>query len=274
MRVRPLARVLSLAICAWASAVVALDFSPWFGRIYEFYPEVACRAQSYQRLETADGCVRLPSRDLFLDFSLEISPGQRWSAAAVLSTARTRHRSYGLNAATLIARYQLLDDVIGDPVSVVVGLAASQTFYQARRDLSVFNHGGPSGEVHLSFGREWSSAAIWTQRLWGLAAVGIADVGAPWWRFVAAAEANYCDCYRGALFLNVIQGLGNRRLEVAHFHGYGSLHYIAVDLAIRLQWYWEDGSYLSFGYAYRPFARNAPCHVSQIALAYTYPFGL
>jgi hypothetical protein len=245
----------------------AWDLSPWFGRTFEFFPKAQYRWQRYHSVETSTGRQKVSGLDHFVDLSLQISPWPIFDAGIALSVCDTKQHHIDLEDTELLVRYQLLDDIVGDSVSAVIGARVIETFSAARYEPGIFNRGSIGGELLLSVGREWSQGSQWLWRIWALGACGCANVGKPWWRSSFTVKANYDECYHAEVFVAANGGCGRQALVVDDFRGYGLVDYSAVDCGGRLHRYFEDGSDIAFMYMRRLYARNTPCHVNQLVFA-------
>lgn len=250
------------------------ELAPWYSRYLELQPQAEYRFQAYNTLNTKHGHKHRIARDNYLTLSLS-GAYDVYSVELETTFASTRHVSACLADARLTGRYQWLDDVLGDPVSLVTGVTAIQTLKIARHDLSNFYHGGIEGEFHLAVGRETSCQQFWISRLWGLFAIGVADLGSPWIRADVAWDHNGWDDHEFSLFARSLWGLGGENLNLEkRFKGYGPIAHQSIDLGIRYSFLLENGGFVGIGYSYRVYANNCPRCVNQCYASLLYPFGL
>jgi hypothetical protein len=200
----------------------------------------------------------------------------RWYGEAIISCASTPHRSCGFDHASLTGRYQLFDDTdAADPVSAVGGLTLICDPMKALRDISSFHHGRFEGEGHIAMGKEWVEGSFWLSRLWGVAALGIADVGSPWFHLKTqwsynAQERWQCDCYADLLL-----GLGRHNLSPHRpFKGYGPIRHRSCDLGMRYRYKLQNELSLCCGASYRIWAINFPKDNAVLYVGLSYPFGV
>lgn len=261
--------------CLIATAsLAATDYRPWFGNTLEIETCAACQLQGYRKVSTGEGTKHHPAIDLFFDLSAATSFDFLAAELEAVATD-TRYRRFGMDCIKLTGRYRWLNDIVGDPVSLVTGLSIAQVFKPGLRNLSSFHHGGIECEAHVAVGRERSFMQYWFSRYWAVLGVGIADMGYPWIRGDYAWEYNFCEKHILRLFANSLWGLGYHHLHhVNHFHGYGSIRHQSIDLGARYSFLFNWGGTLSLEYAYRVFARNCPKGVNIAYLSLCYPFGL
>jgi hypothetical protein len=253
----------------------ATERKPWYGP--ELVPQgiLDVAVQAFNDVDTKFGSKRYASCDLFVDMGLLLSRTENTSYELELLFADTRHRTFGLDSVKLTGAYLWLDDVIGDPISLSTGVTATSVFKQARHDLAVFHHGGIEGEIFASVGREAVCSNFWTWRWWGVAGVGLGDIGSPWVRGDFHCEWNWWNCDRLDVFLETLWGLGGRDVHsVHHFHGYGPIEHHSVDVGGAYTRVFDYGIELKMQYSFRAYAKNCPENASIVLVHLLYPFSL
>jgi hypothetical protein len=252
----------------------ATEFNPWYTRYLEIQPKASFIFQNYQTINTGHGTVHRKTNDEFLILSVS-GAYDTFSLELETTFANTRHRSFGFCDARFTARYQLFDDVMGDPINLVTGLTVIQSCKIALHDLSCFYHGTIEGEFHLAIGREISCEQFWTSRCWSLLAIGTADVGSPWIKGDFTWEHNWWDLHELEIGVYSLWGLGRDKLNLTRpFHGYGSINHQSIDFGFKYRYNLDCGGIIGIGYSYRVFARNYPKHANRVDLSFLYPFGL
>jgi hypothetical protein len=252
----------------------ATEYSPWYTRYLEIQPEISYAYQFYNSIAVANKSKRYPANNHFLQMSLS-GAYDRWSLEFETNFAATRHRTFGFSDVRLTARYQWLDDILGDFASVVTGFTAIQDVKIAKNDISCFYHGLLEGELHLAIGKETSCEQFWTSRLWGVVGIGVADQGSPWLRGHLYWGHNGWDIHEMNIGLLSLWGLGGNNLNVYKpFRGYGSISHYSIDLNLNYRYAFSYGGILGANYSYRIYAYNCPCHVNTFEVNIIYPFGL
>lgn len=255
-------------------SLFATELLPWYGQMLEIETRAACQMQAYQCVSARHRSIQQPACDLFFDLSAASSYNDIAGEVEVIASD-TRYRSFGMDCIKLTARYRWMNDIVGEPISLVSGVSISQVFKTGLRNLSSFHHGGIEGEFHLAAGKEHSFRQFWTSRYWGVVGVGIADMGYPWVRGDMAWEHNYCDVHQVRFFVNSLWGLGHKSLHLKPFHGYGPVRHQLIDIGLRYSRFLLcNGMTVSLEYAFRPYARNCPKQVSSLYVSVSYPLGL
>lgn len=241
--------------------ISATDLSPWTGYDVELHPRVTPVVQKY------------PSHtNVLMGFGIEGSYDV-WQVDFEVNVARTHKRELSLDDVRLTARYQLLNDILGDPVTLTAGLTLINTTRQTLHDPDLFHKGLVEGELHVAIGQEISCQEYWTTRVWGAGLLGIANRGFPWVRLIGAWEKNWWNQNELGVFADFLCGFGNKSFHPHHFHGYGSVHHQSLDVGVSYKIYW-DCDVITLGYSYRVFANNYPKNVSTFLLNLMIPIGL
>lgn len=253
----------------------ATELQPWYGQMLEIDTQAAGQLQAYRSVCKNTNFVKHPACDLFFNLSAGSSYNE-FAGEFEAVASDTRYRSFGMDCIRLTARYRWMNDIVGEPISLVQGVTITQVFKPGLRNLSSFHHGGIESEFHLAAGKEFSSMQFWTSRFWSVVGIGIADMGYPWVRGDAAWEHNFCDAHQVRLFAKSLWGLGHKVLNPNHsFHGYGPIRHQLIDIGLRYSKFLEGtGITLSIEYAYRLYARNCPAQVNSLYASLNYPFGL
>lgn len=256
-------------------ALSATELAPWYPPYLELQPKVSYAYQTYDTVNTPHGNLHHGSDNHFLNLSLSAAYSE-YAAEIEVNFADTSHRNFSFSDVRLTGRYQFMDDVIGDPFSLVAGVTLIGDCTLARQDINNFYHGNYEAEFTLAAGKECSCGPYWYSRIWGVAGFGFAfDRGAPWLRADLHWDHNWCDVHELSFFIDTLWGMGTRGLSLNKpFRGYGSVRHQSIDLGFKFSETFECGGVGTIGYAFRPYALNCPRFVSTIFVSYLYPFGL
>ncbi len=251
----------------------ATDYKPWTSeRELELYPRFDYAFEHYSRINSADGSENDSGNDHF--YTLGVSGSYTpYSVELEVQLANSNHRSFGFDHAQLTGRYHWLNDIVGDPVSLAFGASLSGVSSTAVREIGSFHHGEFEAEAFISFGKECTCLDTWTTRWWGVTGIGIANHGSPWVFSEFVWEKKLCD-YNLELFAELLVGLGDRALNIHHFHGYGSVEHRSLDLGTRLHYHTHCYGIWIAELAQRVWGYNFPQNATIIQLSVVYPFGL
>jgi hypothetical protein len=256
-------------------ALGATELAPWYGRSLEIEPRATALFQYFRSIATPFPQTKYISFGQFYTLSAA-SSYDRVGAEVELTMATTPVRTFGFDAFRATGRYLLLDDVIGDWISITAGTTLSASCRPAVRDISAFHHGNFEIEGHLAFGKECSCHSFWVSRWWGLFALGMASRGCPWMRTDFTLERNFWDCSSWQVFVHTLWGCGDYNIDLRRgFEGYGLIKHRSVDLGFRASTlFGSSGGIVSFQIAQRLYAWNFPKYATLAFLRFTYPFGL
>ncbi len=194
---------------------------------------------------------------------------------AEFELAETPRQPFNWRSAALQLRYQLLDDISGDPLSLTLGTNFRVVPGHSLKDVSCPYAANCNYEVTLSLGKEWSTQGFWTMRTYGFFALGVGNHGLPWTRPIFVWQNNWQNRHRLSFFTVGDFGWGGeQRVAVKHFHGWGKFHHQSIDLGLIYGYHCVAYGTFSAAYTYRVFAKNFPERVSFFTLSYNLPFSL
>lgn len=261
---------LNLPVFAWATVL-----QPWYP---EKMAELQARAdysfESFNEVESSGGNFHYKARNSFLDLSLLGSiEGYGVELEAVISD--TKKHSFYPDCFKLTGRYLLLNDSVGDYLSVIAGLTVIIPTKVGLDDIGSFHHGYFESEAHLAVGRETVCGDWWTSRWWAVGAVGCAtSEGSPWFRANASYETNWDRTIFLRAFVNTLWGLGRDAVHRHPFRGYGSVAHRSVDVGTHVSYQTDCDLLLTAGYSFRLYAHNFPKNVNVFTFNVLYPFAL
>ncbi len=107
----------------------ATERQPWLGNFYEFELHPSIAFQRYNRLASGKHFEKYQSQDVFLNLSL----GNAFLNPTIgieleFTQAYTKKQKGSIDQIKFTGRYLWLDDVAGDPVSLITGLSYAQAF--------------------------------------------------------------------------------------------------------------------------------------------------
>ena len=253
----------------------ALQEKPWLADPYSFelYTDFA-----YSRYQTINHAVQQPAypyHNYVTDVAISFTPSPQIDAEVEVNLARTPHQTYGFRSAAIQARYLVLDDIAGDPISLVLGGNMRGVTARAVRDVSCPYGSYLNAEVTLFLGKETSHEGDWLYRWYvGGALLGVANHGLPWNRYLTAFETRFS---RHALKVFSLGYFGygkHKKVSIDHFHGWAPIHHSSIDIGAQYRYEFFLYGELGLSYAYRLWARSYPEREQTLVLSYTLPFSL
>lgn len=251
----------------------ATEFAPWYTPSLVIDAKADYTYQHFCKVKANHHDWEYHAYDHFLHLSGALAYDVYAGELEVVGAA-TKFRTFGFDCARLTGRYQMLNDVIGDPVSLVAGITASQAVTQSVHDVSSFHHGKIEGLAHLAIGKEFSCEQFWYARYWGYLGFGSADVGSPWIQGEAAYERNIWDIHQFKLYVRGICGFGGNTINPYNFNGYGPIAHRSLDVGGRYLYNDFLCGTLKLEYTQRVHSRNFPKNCHQLTVGYERLIGL
>ncbi len=267
--------LISIFLGLYATAQAA-DLRPWFGRDRMLYIRPWSTMQWYPSIDTGSGTIHRRTFNQFYGVSATIAKDDTWSLEGETTFSKTSQHSFTLENGSVTLRRKFLNDIVGDPVSLVAGMTLTGPTGRALRDYNTIYHGRSDIEGHLAIGKECSCGAYWDSRWWGAFIIGKADIGDAWFRARGEWEKSYFDQHQCRLFVEGAGGFGHRSLSIqAPFKGYGRVQYRLIDIGASYRFLIDDdGKMLTIEYARRILARNTTKNVNNVSLCVLLPFNL
>lgn len=250
-----------------------LEVVPWFGNVLEFQLKNNYTYSNFRHVQGGEPQLTRLWNNQRLAFSLEVPIQEAWGVELELEFVDTPRQSWGMRSFAGQFRYLFLNDVAGDPVSLMGGLNLRGASVHSLKDVSSPYHSNTNVELNGSIGKEWSHGAFWWLRCFGFTGVGVANHGSLWLRSVLGVETNYQERHQGQASVASYWGFGKEKeVQVDHFHGYGKIHHQSIDLAAGYTYRFPIWGKLNFTYAVRLYARAFPEYENFFSVTYTLPF--
>ncbi len=267
-----------LSFVAAASALVGtvhgVDQLPWFEDTLEIQWRTGYYYQHYNYVNADGHDVYWRGRDHIVSTSLAIAPFPHWSAELEVAGGRTSDWDVSLHRLVAQLRYRWMDDVVGEPLSVVSGLQIRAPFKAAQRSLSTPDHSYMEFEGHLAVGKEMAKWERWYARTWFVVASGVGVTGKCWVRAEGSVEGQSGGGHMLRLFSRSQLGMGDETLDLSEsFRDYGDIRYRFVDVGARYTVPFDYIGSLDIEYCYRVWAREFPVRAHLVQVAWVYPFG-
>ena len=261
-----------LIIPGYARAFVV---SPWFTPIAEFELRPSYSYRYYPSVDRGFNPSSYHSHDHLIDLNLGLNFLPNWDFQLELDFSNNRKLSWGTQRFGAQVRYLWLNDVVGDPVSLALGL---QLFYvptRNMRDVSSPYHAQGNLELGVGIGKEIDRAYDWIWRFYGFLGLGTGNRGYPWLRPLLSAEFKFRQSHKFQLYSEGYFGFGNRhRVNIDRFNGYAKIFHQSIDLGLNYTYIFNIWGELGVQYAYRLYAHAFPQHASTFTIEYRLPFSL
>ncbi len=260
---------------ALTSSAYALEAKPWIGNAYEFELLTAFSYYRFHKVEGASVQLTSPLNTYVLLVDLGFAPSPVIDFQLEGEFAQSHPNNWAMRSTALQARYQMLDDISGDPVSLTVGLNVRAAPHHLLTNVSTPYASELNFELTGSVGKEWSQDGCWNMRAYGMAAIGQANRGYPWMRDLFVWQYNLQDTHRFTVFAESNFGFGGKQhVNVKHFNGWAKVQHQSIDIGLAYGYKMGVYGLLTAAYAYRLFAHNYPQRVNFFMISYCLPFSL
>lgn len=254
-------------------ALLGLNKEPWLTDLWEFNFRPSYTYSTYPSVQGAVQKHQKTSHDNFLTFDLGVCPLDSMAIDVDIGFADTPIQKMGYRSSAVQLRYQFLDDIVGDFVTITTGAIFRGVSRHGLKDPSCPYHSDVNGSLNLSVGKEWSKNQYWISRVFGYLDGGMANHGSGWIQYLVSAQANINNCHRFGIFNEGYFGFGSKEtLNIDHFHGYGSIHHQSLDVGARYSYVFPIWGHLTFAYTRRVYAKLFPQDANFFTVSYTLPF--
>lgn len=254
-----------LLLLLLTSSMYATEYAPWFSPLWEFQRRVTFAYQNEGRVQTPEGSFTRHCDDYTYLFSLGLTPWPYWNVELELALSNTCEIPISYQAALLTVRYQWMDELDCDPITLTTGLTLSVPGNRYQRNFTFLYPGHVNGEVHLTAGKQWCLTHVYA-----LAGFGIADQGNGWLHGKGVVHMWPLD-----FFIEGYYGLGPNDIQPnERFKGYSSIAYRTVDVGGSLTYDFAFYCSLKFTGWVNVYARNFTQDYWGLAAELSIPFGL
>ncbi len=248
---------------------------PYYSPLAEFQFRPAYSCCYYPSVSRGKNPASYRSHDQRLDLNFGVQFWPNWELQFASDFLESRKLNWGAERVGLQVRHLFLDDVVGDPISLSVGLQGFYVPTRSLRDVGVSYHAQGNFELGAAIGKEMGKTYHWFFRFWGFLGVGIANRGLPWIRPVITAEMKFEQNHALKAFVESYLGFGNRHhVNINDFNGYAKIAHRSIDLGLNYTHFFRIWGRLSLQGTYRVYAHSFPKRAVSACLTYRLPFSL
>lgn len=260
-----------LFLLLFPSCFFAFQNKPYFSPLAEFELYSSYTYGYYNSVEGLPSPYR--SRDSEVDLNLGLRFLPNWEMQVEGEFLKTSYHVLGTESLAGQVRYQFLDDVSGDPVSLTSGLRIRYVTSRFLHDLSSPYSSTLNVDLVTSMGKEFNHGDEWFMRFFAYLGAGIGNRGAPYLNPELHLEFKFLKRNEFDLFALGQVGLGGQAVKLDQY-GYANVAYRAIDVGATYRY-----SFLSWGeiyasYTYRPYAQDFPQRLQTFLIGYHLPFSL
>lgn len=272
-----------------------LHYEPWVPPTNEIIINGELAYQWYHHVKFDSHAVSYHDQDVFLNLLASDSFVDRFNLEGEfgLFHSSALNNDFVSDHFALNARYQWLDTLCDDYLSLATAFSVIFPTESARKNPGEFYHTDVDMELHLSIGKQYPANTCdecvdekgkliplvknvhGMENYWADVGVGHGISGAAWLKVQAAGEKQFKDYQFVRLLADYQQGFGNQGLEEAMangFNGYRKVSYRALDLTVRYLYEFGCNQSVSAMYAYRIYAKDCAASINQFTFNYNMAF--
>ena len=265
-----------LLVCVFTGAMsqlCGLQVTPWLGNWLEFEGSLYQKHTESKKVDTTHGTKHEYLHSEKSVCSLEFMPLEDLSTELEFAAAKTQRKGYGFEALKAQVRYNLLNDLVGDPVTLTTGLATSISTPSRIRDLSSTEHAVFESDARVACGREFGYSDNGFYKAWAMGLMGVGSSGSGWVAGEVHVERELYDRHHFDLFLTFEKGLSSHKLHhIDDFHSYSRLGYEFEEVGFKYTLKEIALGSLYLQYAKRLHARYCPRASWSVEVGFLIPF--
>lgn len=252
----------------------SFDERPWISEpyLFEFRPSFAISHFSQVANATPKD---FSSWNENLNLNLGVSTLSNMDIQAEMNFFQSRMRSFNFESVAFQVRKLLLDDIIGDICSLIMGLNYRIVPHSRLKDIAMPYHFVSNFEAVASFGKEFPKGPYWLWHFYMFAAAGIANKGSAWVKVNPYLQAMIANRHELSSSLTSYFGFGpSKNIQINRFDGYYDTKHQNVDIQGEYRYHFPIYGSLGVSGAYRLYARAYPKKEYIVKVDYRYPFSV
>ncbi|MCH9609556.1 MAG: hypothetical protein S4CHLAM45_14880 [Chlamydiales bacterium] len=268
-----------LSLFFLSSTLLGLEREPWFNPLWEFQ---AIAQNDYFKNRT----VQIPKSGYTLndysnlfDLALQVSPYPYWDAEVQLDFIASDRTSFNFGGAEIIARYQWLDDTIGEPLSLVTGMSMSFIRGELEENLNAYLSSNYSLGLSVTVGKALYRRCdpLWRRRLWFFGEYLFYNRNTPGsFRSTLAYDQRILPCLIWKLHTHYQSGYGTNDLPPTKegFFGYHNIDFHVLNVETKMLYEFPIYGSFELSGLYNVVAFNGPKNYWGIGGKLVFPFSL
>lgn len=248
---------------------------PWFGEDKQLISKATYAFRHSPSIKTATDTVNLNIDDHLISLAFALSPSPLWNGSFSATAAYDKTNALYFDRMELMVQRQWLDDIIGDPVSLVTNAILTVPSRESLHNITAMHYGELEGRLSVTIGKEITTGKTWSSRYWASLCYGIANKGSPWINSYIAAEKRFNDKNRIRIFGKGNYGFSSHELTTtSDFPGYASIKHQFINCGVRYTHRFPLVGDLYIQYAYRPYAKYTPRQTQTVTISFLYPINI
>jgi hypothetical protein len=251
----------------------AIKSDPWIPPPYELNVEAGYSFAYFPSVNNAVNPVSYSSPVNTLDLSINGAFTTELFCELDFEFDGTRKVNFGLESFAPCIKYQLLNDLTGDSVALLVGTYFRYVPTNRLRDVATPYSGEYNFDFLLSIGKEFDQEGEVAGRTYAMLDVGIATKGMPWLLMDIMGEAVLLEHNFLRAGVDAYFGFGdNTEVNIDNFYGYGNINHNSLNIKLGYAYKFSVWGEIALLYKRRVIAVSFPSDLDYIGLTYNVSF--
>ena len=188
---------------------------------------------------------------------------------------KSRKKNWLLERFGVMIRKSIYDDVVGDPLSMAVGVKSYFIPTKSLKDVTVPYLSQGNMELNISLGKEIDTIYNWDYRFWSYCGLGFCNKKTFYINPEIHIEAMLGKFQKLHLSFDSSIGFGDsKQVNINHFNGYAKIAYRSIDIDLEYAYLLRIWGMLSAKVSRRVLGINFPENETKLQLSYILPFSV
>ena len=255
------------------SSLCAIRSDPWIPPPFELNGGTSYSFSWFPNVDNAEDPSSYHSHVNQLNFNFNGSFTTQLFAEIDLNFNQTRELNFGFESVAPCIKYQLFNDLTGDPVAFLIGTSFRFVSDDNVRDVATPYGGAYNFDFLMSIGKEFDKNGQMEGRVFGLLDLGVATQGMPWLFVDVMGEAVFYDNNWLAVGVDGYYGFGTTtEVNIRKHYGWASIQHNSMDIKLGYAYKFEVWGELAFQYRRRVVAVSYPEDLNFFSLSYNLSF--
>ncbi|MCH9811270.1 hypothetical protein K0U07_00735 [bacterium] len=262
-----------LLLALACSSLHAIKSDPWIPPLFELNAGASYSFSWFPDVDNAVNPSSYHSHINQLNFNVNGSFTPQLFVELDLNFNETRKVNFGFESIAPCIKYQLFNDLTGDPVAFLIGASFRYVLDDRVRDVAVPYGGAYNFDFLMSIGKEFDKNGNIEGRVFGLFDIGVAAQGMPWIYVDIAGEAVFYENNWLIVGVDGYYGFGTTtQVNINKHYGWGSIQHNSMDVKLGYTYKFDVWGELAFEYKRRVVAVSYPEELNLFGVSYNVSF--
>lgn len=251
----------------------AIRSDPWIPPPYEMNAKANYAYSYFPLVSNAVNPTTYHSFFNELLVGLEGSLSANWFCELDLEFNNSRKVDFNLLSVAPCVKYQMLNDLAGDPIALLVGTYFRYVPYNRLVDVAMSYNGEYNFDFLFSVGKEFDKKDKLAGKLYALFDVGVATKGMPWILGDVVGEAIFLEQHFFVMGTDGYFGFGEQNtVNVDDFSGYANINHNSLEIKAGYKYKFKVWGEAGFLYKRRVIAVAYPAERDYFGVSYNLDF--